>query len=191
MNPYEVYVAFLALKRHFTTDYDYHKFHGKVRTSPQAYEQRKDKYFFDKLARHEDPLGHLLAACTRDDPGRLFIGSVVQDPQYAHFYQERKRYIESLEYSFKTEIAPLLPKDFEVTLGSHPKVLNLYFEKELSPETLVILTKELNLIKHWNRTIKDTLIWPDTRDKIQKYSKFVQYDVSKIRSILKEQFAKV
>src|SRR4051812_5248294 len=93
LDAYEAYVLFLALKRHFTTkDYCFFKYHGKIRTSVKAFEARNDRYFFQKLSKHEDPKGYLLAACTREDPNKLFIGSLVRDNRYEQIYQDwRKR----------------------------------------------------------------------------------------------------
>ena len=62
MTPYEVYIDYLALKKHFTTEhYDYHKYNGKVNASKDSFEKRKDKFFFEKISRHRDPHGLMLA----------------------------------------------------------------------------------------------------------------------------------
>ena len=52
MSPYEVYTTYLALKKHFTDKkYDYHKYRGKTRTSKNAFNARRDRYFFEKMSR--------------------------------------------------------------------------------------------------------------------------------------------
>ena len=62
MTPYECYVDYLALKRHFTTEsYDYFKYKGKVSAKKDAFDKRKDKFFFEKLSRNRDPHGIILA----------------------------------------------------------------------------------------------------------------------------------
>ena len=51
MTGFEVYKVYLALKQHFTKqEYDYFKYHGKVRANENSFEQRRDRYFFKKLA---------------------------------------------------------------------------------------------------------------------------------------------
>ena len=51
MTGFEVYKMYLALKQHFTKqDYDYFKYRGKVRANEKSFEQRRDRYFFKKLA---------------------------------------------------------------------------------------------------------------------------------------------
>ena len=55
MTGFEVYKMYLALKNHFTTDtYDYVKYRGKVNASEKAFEERRDRYFFKKLATKYD-----------------------------------------------------------------------------------------------------------------------------------------
>ena len=55
MTGFEVYKMYLALRMHFTKDhYDYVKYRGKVNASEKAFEQRRDRYFFKKLATKYD-----------------------------------------------------------------------------------------------------------------------------------------
>jgi hypothetical protein len=49
MSAFEVYKDYLALKNHFSNkNYDYFKYKGKVRTSIDSFNKRKDKIFFEK-----------------------------------------------------------------------------------------------------------------------------------------------
>ena len=51
MTGYEVYQMYLALKMHFTKDsYDFVKYKGRVSASEKSFEERRDRYFFKKLA---------------------------------------------------------------------------------------------------------------------------------------------
>ena len=51
MTGFEVYKMYLALKQHFTKDnYDYQKYNGKVSASEKSFEERRDRFFFKKLA---------------------------------------------------------------------------------------------------------------------------------------------
>lgn len=185
MNAYEAYVMFLALKRHFTTkDYDYFKYAGKVKTSVAAFEKRNDRYFFEKLSRMDDPKGFLLAACTRDDPNKLFIGSLMRDNKYAIMYLDYKNTANAIEYSFDNQMNGVHGPDFQVKGGHHPRVIDLYFQKEINLEALVIIANEAKLLPYWNTHIRDTLIWPDVAMKIKKYSPFVRYDKEKVRKSL-------
>ncbi len=54
MMPYDAYRCYLSLKNHFTKEkYDYHKYRGKSRASLQSFYKRKDRFWFEKLARNK------------------------------------------------------------------------------------------------------------------------------------------
>ena len=48
---YLAYLKYLALQRHFTSNYDYHKFAGKVKASTDAYQKRNDMFSFEKITK--------------------------------------------------------------------------------------------------------------------------------------------
>ena len=50
MNAHETYQKYMALKRHFTSDYDIFKYNGKVKnTEHSGFEVRRDKMCCHKL----------------------------------------------------------------------------------------------------------------------------------------------
>ena len=44
MNEFEAYKHYLALKLHFSSDYDYFKYNGKTNATQQSFEKRKDRF---------------------------------------------------------------------------------------------------------------------------------------------------
>jgi hypothetical protein len=59
---YEAYKDYLALRNHFNNEkYDYFLYNGKVSGSVASFEKRKDRFFFEKLAKHRDPHGLMVA----------------------------------------------------------------------------------------------------------------------------------
>ena len=46
---YKAYKTYLAIKQHFTTDYNFHKYNGKIRASEESFYKRRDRFFFRKL----------------------------------------------------------------------------------------------------------------------------------------------
>ena len=55
MMPFDAYKQYLSLKNHFTKEkYDYHKYCGKSRATVQSFYKRKDRFWFEKLARNKD-----------------------------------------------------------------------------------------------------------------------------------------
>ena len=52
MHAYEAFTTSMALKRHFTSDYDMFKYQGKLsNTDYNKFETRRDKYQFHKLSK--------------------------------------------------------------------------------------------------------------------------------------------
>ena len=50
VNGKSVYLLYLMLKQHFAGRYDVVKYNWVMRVSDKAYQKRRDKYFFEKLA---------------------------------------------------------------------------------------------------------------------------------------------
>lgn len=185
MNTFQVYELFNALKAHFTTDYDYFKYKGKVNVSPQTLEHRKDKYFFSKLAQKNDPKGYIIANLI-DNPNK-WIGSFFYDEGQECYKKWQKR-IESLTYTIQEE-CKVLDKDFDknvVILGhEHPQLLHRYLRGEISLETLIILNEFCHFIGYWNKKLKDDPIWEETFFKLKKYRPFLpKYDKEKIKQVI-------
>ena len=74
---YEMYVYYLALKRHFTSSYDYHKYNGKINASITSFETRKDKFFFYKLSKRSDAKDFILSNMVNNP--KIWIGDMLSD----------------------------------------------------------------------------------------------------------------
>lgn len=188
MTAFEAYVMFLALKQHFTSDYDYQKYRGKVRADPSKFEVKKDKYLFQKLAKRADPEMYIVANLIDRDVtwgGDLF--GELAERAYTDWLKRK----ESLSYIFKQDIGKLnddFNSNFVVEEGQHPYLLKLYKRKLICIETLIILDDILGFMKHWNKQINDSVIWPTIYRKCLKYRPFLEYTKGKYRTILKEKF---
>lgn len=77
MTPYDACKLYLAVKQHFTSNYDYFKYRGVVSLKPESFELRKDKWLFSKLAKHSDAVGWLFASFSRSkQPSKLWVGNL-------------------------------------------------------------------------------------------------------------------
>jgi hypothetical protein len=195
MTGYEAFCLYTSLKLHFNSDsYDYFKYHGKVSTSIDAFENRKDKWHFYKLSRR----------FTNDDQGRDYIvANLVHDSDVwiGHLltndadieYRKRQKVIQSLTYTFTNEIASLIShKDanaaFMIHDGEYPDLLQKLLHDEISLETVCILNKILNFISSWDKKINDTIHYPNVSRKIKKYTPFIQFEPTKYKLILKKEY---
>lgn len=186
---FDVYVYYLALKRHFTSSYDYFKYNGKVKANAMSFENRKDKFFFYKLSKKKDSKDYILANLIVNP--NVWAGDLVDDKAET-IYNEWLKRKQSLTYQFKSDILELDDEDFNsnfiVENGQHPKVLKLYNMNRISLETLVILCDITGCQKYWEKTIQDTIVFPDINRLVKKYSPFLEYDKQKMKQILLDNF---
>jgi len=194
MTPIDVYKTYLAFKNHFTKkSYNYFKYGGKSKASVQAYNKRKDRYFFERMSRKktdEEIKDYFLANFVEcDDPDRLWIGEIISSGE-DNLKSWRKR-SQTMSYMFKTEVEVFVNKEnfqqlFSIKGQSHPEVLKKYLQGALSIETMVILDIILEYVKNFDKKLEDP-VWETVSLKIKKYKPFLNINVNKYKSILKEQ----
>lgn len=184
---FEVYKKYLAIKRHFSSDYDYFKYNGHVNVKRETFDKRKDKYFFEKLAKKSD-VDEILIANLKNNPNS-WIKDLTDDNAIA-IMQEWKRRKENFTYLFSKDIEQLkdnFNENFLIKENSHPYVLQLYFQEKLVLETLVALIDVTDTIGYLNSKLNDDDLWIETRHKMAKLYPFLNYDRGKIkRAILKK-----
>ena len=193
MMPFDAYRCYLSMKNHFTKDkYDYHKYRGKSRATVQSFYKRKDRFWFEKLARNKSDQEVVeffvsnFITCT--DPGKLWIGEMIKDGEGR--YTEWKKRNQSLSYVFKEETESLFSDgDFDSMFAMdgtrHPQILKEYLRKNISIETLVILDKILGFRDNFDSHLKDP-VWETVSMRIKKYSPFLNIDVQRYKQILKQ-----
>ena len=173
MNAFDVFKDYVALKNHFTTkSYDYFKYNGKIKANVNTFNQRKDRIFFMKLAKHQDPKNFLVANFVESD--NAWIG----DQQ-------------SLSYIFTNDVEHLDDKfdfNFLVEDHQHPPAMKLYLRKQITIETLIILIDLVRCFSHWQKNMGEDIVWKDLSHKLIKYKPFVQYDRAKMKNILLARF---
>lgn len=184
---FEVYKKYLAIKRHFSSDYDYFKYNGHVNVKRETFDKRKDKYFFEKLAKKSD-VDEILIANLKNNPNS-WIKDLTDDNAIA-IMQEWKRRKENFTYLFSKDIEQLkdnFNENFLIKENSRPYVLQLYFQEKLVLETLVALIDVTDTIGYLNSKLNDDDLWIETRHKMAKLYPFLNYDREKIkRAILKK-----
>jgi hypothetical protein len=193
IDPFESYKLYNALKLHFETDYDAVKYNFKTNVSAKSFLNRNDKYFFAKIAKvHEKDLKGYYVANFKNDVS--YVGEMVNECGEKNYLQHRKT-LESLSRVFQNDINKLSDINevnfdglFESDDGQHPLIIQLWMQEEISLETIVILNSILGFIPRESKKISDTLIWPDIKRKMEKYTPFVSFDVIKFKGLLQKGF---
>jgi hypothetical protein len=192
MMPADAYRCYLALKNHFTKDkYDYHKYHGKVRATNEAFYKRRDRFWFEKFARQKNDkeveeffVSNFIHST---DPGTMWIGEMIKEGEGR--YVEWKKKVQSLTYIFKEEAETIFENKkvddmFDCSKG-HPPILKSYLGGDISLESMVIYDRILGYGKDFDKRLKDP-VWETVSRKIKKYSPFLNIEVSRYKKILKE-----
>lgn len=188
---FEAYKKYLALKSHFTNPkYDYFKYQGHVKVTPATFETRKDKYFFYKLAKQKN-LEQYLVASFIDLGQTQWIGDLMENMKINNVYAKWLKRQESLTYEFSNNLLQMdddYNENFKVVDGQHPKLLRLYLQKVVCIETVIILDSITPFLKVWNKNIKDPVVWPEIKMKIDKYKPFVRFNDDKCRQLTVNRF---
>ena len=190
---FAAFCMFNALKLHFSSpSYDYFKYNGKTNVSQSTFMNRKDKYFFYKLSRKyslEDLRDFYVSNFIVNSSN--WVGNIT-GPDGEENYKKWQKRIQSLTYRFEQDIIGLLvasdtPDEMlRVPPNGFPLLLTEVAQGTIALESLVILNDIMNFLPMWSKKIDEDIIWPEWKQRIEKYTPFVSYDKTKLKSVLKE-----
>jgi hypothetical protein len=191
MSPYEVYIKYLSLKKHFTNQkYDYFKYNGKTKASVAAFSRRKDRYFFERTSRkYQDKqiieffVSNFISS---DNPSNLWIGEIINSGE--KIYTEWTKRQQSLTYLFKQQSEDLfsskkLESVFDCSKG-HPILLKKYLKNEISIENMVIYELIFSYCNDFDKKLLDP-VWEIVSLKIKKYKPFIHIGVISYKNTLR------
>ena len=193
MSAFEVYKDYVALKNHFSKpNYDYVKYNGKLKLKSSSFEGRKDKLFFQKLAKRTDYHDFLVANLSHDH--RLWIRDLAYSDEADRRFLEWKKRQQSLSYIFKSEVSEHLNITFDSNFicveNGHPLLFKTYLSGAICLETLCIMLELTDSKKYWDRKMEYDPVWQEYSLKIEKYMPFIKYDKQKFRKILLDFYGK-
>ena len=192
---FDAYKTYLALKQHFTSDYDYFKYNGKVRAKSESFLKRNDKFFFRKLQKKysKDELVEFFVS-NFIVGGNNWIGNLISKESEDNYANWRKS-SESITYNFHNDLCWLSDycskNDISandlivVNKNDHPILLKLFLQNKITTETVIILDSVLGFVRYWNAKIDD-IIWDEKKRLLNNYKSFVRYDIDKCKQLTKE-----
>mgnify|MGYP003135228820 CR=1 FL=1 len=154
---YEIYIKYLALQKHFSTDYDYFKFNGRVKAGVDAYNKRNDVYAFEKLSK----------IISMDDLEDFFIAHFLDNPK--EWIKNMSRPTEDMMYIKEHNPSQMM----SVAHDKIPDIHNAVIKKELQMESIILLDNFYPFIDKHDKTVDIPFVWPDYIRKIKKYKPFV------------------
>ena len=191
---FEAYKTYLALKRHFTSDYNYFKYNGKIRASEESFLRRNDRFFFRKLSKKYNKEELVDFYVSNFIISNNWVGNLVSQESEDNYVQYKRRR-ESLSYHFDVELRWVIDhcRDRNLELNklllvednNHPLLLKFLLQKKISIDTLIIMDSVLKFLSHWDDNLDD-IVWEEKKRLIVKYNKFLTYDPFVYRKKLKE-----
>lgn len=189
MNGFEAYRIYVSLKAHFRGgNYDFFRY-GRITPKVQTYETRKDRHFFDKLAKKyplEENLVRFLLSQMHEQPN-MWVGSMLGEEANQRFLEWRKRN-ERLSYQFGEDVKTIIKyatihEDFTPDAwgnmfivqekGNHPRILKLLMQRKICTETFCALDNMLNFTKSWDLKMQGDPVWEELKMRIKGYNSFV------------------
>lgn len=200
MQPWDAYLLYNALNLHFSSDsYDAIKYNYKTSARQKTFLQRKDRFFFAKLAKaypeRQQLIDFYVANLSKwGSPLHTFGG---RGDDYEKTYTEWLRRMDSLTYIFGQEMDKLAEyckknnlrfDDLLVPKGNVVPIIQLWASEEISLESVVILNQLTRFMDHAHKRVSDTIYWPIFHRKVYKYSPFIRVDAKKFRAIVLSRF---
>lgn len=191
MEGMHAYQTFIALKLHFTTDsYDYIKYNGKTRPiTEEALKKRKDYNHLRRVERKyaDNIVDYIVANFVSGQSGlwTTNFSSLQCEKNYVDWKQRHSEFPKL----FKADLAKISAewnKSLQVVNGGHPPLLKQYLGKKIYIETVIAMNEILNFLPYWDKQIQDTIIWADVSRMIKKYRPFVKFNLTEVKSIMRE-----
>ena len=192
MNGYDLYGLYQAIKLHFTSEqYNFFQYDGKTRISIDAFQKRRDKFLFHRLARKyrdEEMVPFLVSNFVHSDDN--WTKSLLEE-EAEETYRNWRRTTDSMTKVYVEDLQKIATKDnfndlFKIEEGQFPKLLVLFMQNEVTIETMVILNNIFSFIQIWDKKISDDIIYPKVSRKIRKYGAFLNVNVDKYKKLTKE-----
>jgi hypothetical protein len=182
MTPAETYLEYLALTRHFTSEYDYFKYGGKVTVRRATFDARPDRWLFEKLSRKQNARWMIIASCLA---GKKWIGDMVTE-EAEELAAKRMRNVQSLSYVVGSDLDNV-PYSFDYGIvvqqpGALPEFVHRTLAGEMQLETLAAIVGLTGCDGYW--VGQNDPILTKVATMAGKYCPFMEMDKEKIRKIV-------
>ncbi len=196
MEGMKAYSRYQALKLHFTSDYDFVKYQGKIRTiSQEAFLKRKDQYLFRKLERKYDDqeLTDFFVANFVSNAGVRWVGEM-NGPDSEKVYLNWQKRMEAFSYYLKQDLQYIEenienPRQVLKTHGEHPQLLKMYLGNKVAAETVIAFDMVIDTLDCWNGIITDTIVWPEVYLQLSKYKPFIRANKEDVKKVMRDVFS--
>lgn len=177
--PYKVYKAYLATKAHFYSTFNLlNSLHKNTRTSEEAFNKRKDKHFFAKIASkisYSENIHFFISQMAYRDlptPSQIVVNWDMSKKIYDRWLKNISFIFENFDDDIKT-IAIAANYNwkncFIFNKGDYPLLFKLVTGQKIHVETYSLLDDLFQHTIKENEYLKDDMIFKNLNFKYQKY----------------------
>ena len=193
---FDVFKVYLAVKLHFTSNYNYFDYDGKVNCKLETFTKRNDRYFFHKLSKKygkDEILDFFVSNFCEND--KKWVGNLLQNDGRETYLNYRK-VKDNFSYHFRNDFTNIVndfsskrisfDDGFRCSGGQHPRLLRLLIQRRTSFQSLIVLDQILSFVKNWNKEIKERVVWPKIALTMARLKPFINYNMTECKLIIKE-----
>lgn len=179
MNGFQAYQLYNAIRLHFNSDFNAVKYNFKSRANVGSFEMKKERYFFEKLARTYPNQNDLIAFYTSNFLKENTWCTEMKD----HVYKDWQGRLQSISYLFSEDCKTILDQaenhDWEFTdlfKTRNTFLYDLYHSDIIEIETLCLF--EMMLQKRWMQlhSSQDPLgVYENLTHRVYKYRLLLEY----------------
>lgn len=173
------YETYKSIKLHFTTKYDFFKYHGKSLTKSEISSfWTSNKYgFCSKIIKKKSrvEIVEYILACMLENKNYWLSDLVEREDKWVEWTKRQ----EALTYNFKKDIKLFYkePKHiswyFKSINGEYPEIVKKYARKEITPETFVLLDHVFGFLDRLKCEYESDFYLHDLLTTASKYKIFV------------------
>lgn len=186
LSAFETYCMYLAIKQHFTSTYDFFKYHGKVNAKLESFKLKNDQYNFQKLSRKYDESEMVDFLVANFCFGNASWSGNLLDEEANDIYKAYLKRKQARTYTFQSDLEKIGDPRGKFD-GDQPEILTMFMQGTISLETLIILDSIIGFKKVFDERLADDFFWPNNISRrMEKLKPFITWDAKKIREILKD-----
>lgn len=190
MDGYKAYKYYLALKLHFSSEkFNVFNNHGAVKYTRERFENRNDKFIFEKLSRKfktdKEYIQYIASNYMYGNPDVVYSGLEGED-NYLEYIRRKQSISKILKDDIDTIVRSLeLPQKINCINNKLPFIISLYLTSKITLESLRIIDDRLDIIhnlKMENLTLYN--MFSNSLMIVEKSRGFIKYDKSKTDLII-------
>ena len=198
LKPIAVYKLYLVMKNHFAGRYDAIKYKWEIKITEQAFQKRKDRYFFIKLSeRFTFKEIYLILLSNMVANPDFWVGDVDEDAIV--FYRQYIGKLRRIDNIFVDDIKNLyefsrmkgipLSTVFQYSVKSSTSYISKLVQSGvISYESFLILDSFLDIINKHDEIATD-FVWNEFSKKLNAYRKLIEIsneEIVKYRNLMKQ-----